>query len=152
MSLHSIVIFYGLIRYTNNMYQGRVSAPLVRKMPHFKLYLLFFWQLLQTLIWLRMLYLKLGQYKCWTKVVAVWPIPRFSSYVWYQFTMYLWRIFRIIFLSLLQVNCVKIPPPQKLLLRFAHFSLAASSLFLSLNLYIIRYIYGNMAPSYVLTQ
>ena len=86
-------------------------------------------------------------------MVSVWSILGCSRFMLYQFTTYFQIIFGITILSLLQMTCVTIPPPQKYLgWQFARFSLATSYLYFRWYLYIIWYIYENLSLSYLLTH
>ena len=58
----SLLILYGPIRSTNNLSHGMASAPLAGNFPHLRFCLLFFWQVLQTFMWIRISSLKWGQY------------------------------------------------------------------------------------------
>ena len=57
----SIIFLYEPIIYTNNLSCGMASVSLVGNWPYLRFCLLIYWQLLQTIIWVCMSPLKLGQ-------------------------------------------------------------------------------------------
>ena len=60
LSWTSLLILYRSIRSTNNLFHGMASASLAGNLPYLKLCFLFFWQVLQTFMWVHILSLKLG--------------------------------------------------------------------------------------------